>query len=1038
MMLFRCLGDTAGPVRRWGGADRFAVAARGDAYFSLLIEAIGQHGPSALDGLWSGFKQEWDDPRSASRWSTEKRRKVILAFARSGFQRSWASERLGELDEVTATYGDASERLQECVNHAKAWVEVGERERARGFLRQALERSYGIGNRKDYQLDSCIEWLGKINAVEPELASKRISEFAQAIQSLDDSIESRAVHSAAAKLLGTTYRWSPVSATQLFSWLLDKGLITYESGFGTLLDAMLKGPNPPARAVAMVLSEGLLPFSPNARPDLISSTIRRIDESSGRIRALEEARLLVSKVRLWASPSQRPRWLQGLVAGTEQLGLSGEDVGVEPSELEEPVQDRNVSSDSLKLNDGSVELSRQDVENRICSMADLHELVEKEDDGSYFNWKPVASELIQQATQKADLLMLAEAFRNRRDSSNILACAAVRLNELGFSDQAWELGDQALADSKEYGWNWFLGNSRISALKALTAVDKTRAAPMVFQHLIRDLETNFEIIQAVCSSLDEILELICSPTPVMDIWPEIEEHTSVLLRNELSQAPPIIFVNSIATDTSGRSIIELAAAHICHPCFAIKQAAQRGLGKLLLQGMPDVSDVLMDCFNRSEEHQEGALVVLDAMALTEPQSVAGFRVHIEELAHSPNWSMRSVADSIISTCGWEVATTNRGLKPLPAIYHLDFPPLMLEVPLDQILISPRGSVPDSSDPRITVLPFNDQIEFIAQIADVPEEKLYARVVEIMRELAPPKTWSAQAQSRFDSLLSSTGLHLPRAGSRFRVARRAMFHAAVELQDAGYISQRTNHALERPLRTYDPGMVLKDPSHRPPNIAALLGLEFMDDVGKWADAVDEALEHTNWTPNCDFVVLAEITIVAKRWPWESPRETRFSVLEPVASSSFPTGRDPDELYGTVTNRTINEYKTLSQSQNYHPLAIRNVAPGYYSPGADWIAFNPAIARNLGWSLATDGMFRWVDSDGATKVESIWWVDGLVGLSASAHSSEEVGAGWLVLASQSALEQIRRQFGSFARHSIVVRKYNRDGEPVERSAASSDLL
>ena len=81
-----------------GGADRFAVAARGDGYFSLLIEAIGQHGPSALDGLWSGFKQEWDDPRSASRWSTEKRRKVILAFARSGFQRSWASERLGELD----------------------------------------------------------------------------------------------------------------------------------------------------------------------------------------------------------------------------------------------------------------------------------------------------------------------------------------------------------------------------------------------------------------------------------------------------------------------------------------------------------------------------------------------------------------------------------------------------------------------------------------------------------------------------------------------------------------------------------------------------------------------------------------------------------------------------------------------------------------------------------------------------------------------------------------------------------------------------
>ena len=345
----------------------------------------------------------------------------------------------------------------------------------------------------------------------PTLASKRISDFAQAIESLDKSIESRAVHSAAAELLRTTYRWSPVNAPQLFSWFLERGLITYESGFGTLLQAMLEGSNPPAQAVALALSEGLLPFSSNARPELISSTIQRIDESHGRVRALEEARILVSKVRLWASPSQRPRWLQGLTAGLEQLGLSADDVGLEPSELVEPDQDRNVSSDSLKLNDGSDELSRQEVEHRIRSVVDLCELVEKEHERSYFSWEPVATDFIKKTTQQGDLLMLAETFRNRRDSSNILACAAVRLNELGFSDEAWNIGEQALAESKEYGWNWFFGNSRISALKSLSTIDKARTAPKVFQYLIRDLDTNFEIIQSVCSSLDEILELICSP-----------------------------------------------------------------------------------------------------------------------------------------------------------------------------------------------------------------------------------------------------------------------------------------------------------------------------------------------------------------------------------------------------------------------------------------------------------------------------------------------------------------------------------------------
>ena len=754
-----------------GGEHRFAIAAQSGDFCSLLIEAVAQHGLSALDGLWRGFEQEWGDVRTASQWSTENRRSVIMAFAREGFQRSWVSERLGELDEVLATSDETSERLEECVNHARAWLEMEEHEKARSFLSLAIEESFGVGYRNDYQVDTWIAWLGRVNELQPDLASKRISECAQVIEALDDSIEKGAVHSAAAGLLGTTYSWSPVRATQLFHWLLDKGLITYQSGLSTLLNAMLESSKPPTIAVVELLSEGLLPFSSRAEPDLMSLVIRRVRESEGENGVLEEARRLVAKVRLWASPSQRPSWLKGLAVGMERLGLSMQDVGVKPSELLESVHHQNVSGNVLKLNDGSGEISREEVENRIGSMADLRELVESEDDGSYFNWVPVAFNLVEQTTLEADLLELAESFRNKRDSSNILACAAIRLNELGFSDQAWILGEEALAVSTEYGWGGFYGNSRISALRALSTIDKTKASPKVFQYLTRDLETNFGIIHSVRSSLDEILELISSPVPVMDIWPEIEKYAAVLLRNELARTPPMIFTDDeIAADTYSRSIIELAAAHVCHPCFAIAQAAQRTLGKLLLQGMPDVSGLLMDCLSRSEGHQEGTLIVLDAVAFTQPAVVSGFRAHVEGLINSPNWLIRSIAGSIMSTCGWDVPTTNRVFQPLPAIYHL-LPPQTLIVPLEQIRTSPRATVPDSSDPRLTL---NFQIESIAKIADVPVQQLYARVVEIMEELAPPETWSAEAQRRFDSSLRSVGLHLPRAESRFRVARRAMF------------------------------------------------------------------------------------------------------------------------------------------------------------------------------------------------------------------------------------------------------------------------
>ena len=236
-------------------------------------------------------------------------------------------------------------------------------------------------------------------------------------------------------------------------------------------------------------------------------------------------------------------------------------------------------------------------------------------------------------------------------------------------------------------------------------------------------------------------------------------------------------------------------------------------------------------------------------------------------------------------------------------------------------------MPDSRDPRITVFPFNDQIEAIASIASVPEDKLYMRIVEIMRELASPESWSEEAQAAFDSSLRSAGLRLPRTSSRLRVARKAMFYAVAELQDAGNISQGGARALERYLRTYDPRMVLLEPSHRPAKIVPISGLEFMDNVSKWADAVEEVLQHTNWTPDDDFVVLAEHTIIAKRRPWESPRETRYSALEPLVSSSFPVGRNPEELFGRVSNRTVEEYELLITYPDLYPLVIQQVAPGF---------------------------------------------------------------------------------------------------------------
>ena len=67
---------------------------------------------------------------------------------------------------------------------------------------------FGVGYRNDYQMNRWIDWLDKINEVEPEQAAGRISRFAHAIRDLDDSSESKTVISAAERLIATTFHWS--------------------------------------------------------------------------------------------------------------------------------------------------------------------------------------------------------------------------------------------------------------------------------------------------------------------------------------------------------------------------------------------------------------------------------------------------------------------------------------------------------------------------------------------------------------------------------------------------------------------------------------------------------------------------------------------------------------------------------------------------------------------------------------------------------------------------------------------------------------
>ena len=73
-------------------------------------------------------------------------------------------------------------------------------------------------------------------------------------------------------------------------------------------------------------------------------------------------------------------------------------------------------------------------------------------------------------------------------------------------------------------------------------------------------------------------------------------------------------------------------------------------------------------------------------------------------------------------------------------------------------------------------------------------------------------------------------------------------------------------------------------------------------------------------------------------------------------------------------------------------------------AGWIAFNPAIARYLGWKPNTTEMFAWEDETGNLMAFSRYWRDGNIEMSIPKHDNE-VGEGWYTLISENALAQLK---------------------------------
>jgi hypothetical protein len=370
------------------------------------------------------------------------------------------------------------------------------------------------------------------------------------------------------------------------------------------------------------------------------------------------------------------------------------------------------------------------------------------------------------------------------------------------------------------------------------------------------------------------------------------------------------------------------------------------------------------------------------------------------------------------------------LSTVPAIYTLELPPHGRWSLAGHKEIFGHEPAPDTRDPIEIVRPYDIQLLWVAQEAGYKHVNVCYRAVQIMSQLAPYESWAAEGETKLREHLEAMGLKFPFRRPRAELARRAMFHEIAELTDAGIFNTKNLQNLERVLRFYDPRMLMTQPEKRPSFIVPISGRDEdrMNHL-EWLEKVDDTITTIAKRTTNEGIILAEETHL-KFTQSKLVEEIRQSAVCHFATPKPRVHDSWDRFFPTVLNCLISEYEHLQIGEELIPLILRHLPYGYDSPGADWLALNPVIAKQLGWHYSQDGLFRWIDVNGNIMVESVWWKDGPIGWFRS-YSREENGEGWIVIASQIAINQISSYYPLMKRQVMVEREcYDEDLQQLRR--------
>lgn len=428
-------------------------------------------------------------------------------------------------------------------------------------------------------------------------------------------------------------------------------------------------------------------------------------------------------------------------------------------------------------------------------------------------------------------------------------------------------------------------------------------------------------------------------------------------------------------------------------------------------------------------------MVLDVASGRNGDVAVGFEDELRGLADSPNFAVRVIAQRVAQRIGMSLPILRPESATASSLYELSLPPGREtgEVWRDSSRTE-SDFLPETDDPYELLKIQLVELEWAASQAGLPKENVVQRAAQIARELTQEDEWAVRGEQWLRNRFDPAGLKYSYRRPRATIARRAFFHVVAELADAGRLEDTGLREMKPSLDYYyDPEMFFVKPIARPEFVFPMPGGRYRDAVA--ATGGGEGGDGLPLLRTADGqIIFGEYTKI-KRLEWETPTVIRQSLIS-AAPPNEKEGRHsffPRKIFCLIQNYTrLRVRRSLATS-----LVIRQEGRMYDSPGPAWMAFNPELARAVGWTRVTDQLFGWADENGRLMVWSVWWQDGLY-QEQPPKFADDVGEGWAVIGSSEALEIITARIGKQLTQYIRIEESHRESGQRRSGVKKSERL